>query len=159
MAEYHRNSDTTINKINAAYDKAIKDINEDINNIFYKYKLDSQLSEKEVKQLLNSKISKKELDDIRAKIYGIQDEELKKYMMAQLNSEAYKSRITRLEAMKESVYINTKLAADVEIKQSTKLYTDNINKAYYSNIFDIQKGLGIGFNVSRNAFRKCTRDT
>ncbi|MDU5106522.1 minor capsid protein [Clostridium sp.] len=148
MAEYHRNSDTTINKINAAYDKAIKDINEDINNIFYKYKLDSQLSEKEVKQLLNSKISKKELDDIRAKIYGIQDEELKKYMMAQLNSEAYKSRITRLEAMKESVYINTKLAADVEIKQSTKLYTDNINKAYYSNIFDIQKGLGIGFNVA-----------
>lgn len=148
MAEYHRNSDTTINKINAAYDNAVKDINEDINNIFYKYKLDSGLSEKEVRQLLNSKIPKKELDDIRAKIYGIQDEELKKYMMAQLNSEAYKARITRLEAIKESIYINTKLAADVEIKQSTKLYTDNIKKAYYTNLFDIQKGLGIGFNVA-----------
>lgn len=148
MAEYHRNSDTTINKINSAYDKAIKDINEDINNIFYKYKLDSQLSEKEVKQLLNSKIPKKELDDIRAKIHGIQDEELKRYMMAQLNAEAYKARITRLEALKESIYINTKLAADVEIKQSTRLYTDNIKKAYYTNLFDIQKGLGIGFNVA-----------
>lgn len=148
MAEYHRNSDTTINKINAAYDRALKDINEDINNIFYKYKLDSELSEKEVKQLLNSKIPKKELEDIRAKIYGIQDEELKKYMMAQLNAEAYKARITRLEAIKESIYINTKLAADVEIKQSTKLYTDNINKAYYYNIYDIQKGLGIGFNIA-----------
>lgn len=148
MAEYHRNSDTTINKINSAYDKAIKDINEDINNIFYKYKLDSQLSEKEVKQLLNSKIPKKELDDIRAKIHGIQDEELKRYMMAQLNAEAYKPRITRLEALKESIYINTKLATDVEIKQSTRLYTDNIKKAYYTNLFDIQKGLGIGFNVA-----------
>lgn len=123
-------------------------LNEDINNIFYKYKLDSGLSDNEVRQLLNSKIPKNELDDIRAKIYGIQDEELKKYMMAQLNSEAYKARITRLEAIKESIYINTKIAADVEIKQSTKLYTDNIKKAYYTNLFDIQKGLGIGFNVS-----------
>ncbi len=148
MAEYHRNSDETIRKITNAYDKAIKDINEDINSIFYKYMKDSELSVSEVRQLLNSKIPKKGLDDIRAKIYGIQDEELKRYMMAQLNAEAYKARITRLEALKESIYINTKLVADVEIKQSTKLYTDNIKKAYYTNLFDIQKGLGIGFNVA-----------
>lgn len=148
MASYHKDSDQIIRKITSAYDKAIKDINEDINNIFYKYIKDSELSVSEARQLLNSKIPKKELDDIRAKIYGIQDEELKRYMMAQLNAEAYKARITRLEALKESIYINTKLAADVEVKQSTKLYTDNINKAYYTNLFDIQKGLGIGFNVA-----------
>ncbi len=148
MAEYQRNSDTTINKINAAYDKAIKDINEDIINIFYKYKLDGGLSDKEAKKLLNSKIPKKELDSIRIRIHGIQDEELKRYMMAQLNVEAYKTRITRLEALKEIIYINTKIAADVEIEQSTRLYTDNIKKAYYTNLFDIQKGLGIGFNVA-----------
>lgn len=148
MASYHKDSDQIIRKITSAYDKAIKDINEDINNIFYKYMKDSELSVSEARQLLNSKIPKKELDDIRAKIYGIQDEELKRYMMAQLNAEAYKARITRLEALKESIYINTKLAADVEVKQSTKLYTDNINKAYYTNLFDIQKGLGIGFNVA-----------
>lgn len=148
MAEYHRDSDETIRKITSAYDKAIKDINEDINNIFYKYMKDSELSEKEVRQLLNSKIPKKELDSIRSRIHGIQDEELKRYMMAQLNLEAYKARITRLEALKESIYINTKLAADVEIKQSTKLYINTINKAYYYNIFNIQKGLEIGFNVA-----------
>lgn len=148
MASYHKDSDEIARKITSAYDKAIKYINEDINNIFYKYMKDSELSVSEARQLLNSKIPKKELDDIRTKIYGIQDEELKKYMMAQLNAEAYKARITRLEALKESIYINTKLAADVEINQSTKLYTDNINKAYYANLFDIQKGLGIGFNVA-----------
>lgn len=149
MAEYHKSSDETIYKINNAYDNAIKDINEDINNIFYKYKLDSGLNEKEVRQLLNSKIPKKESDSIRARIHGIQDEELKRYMMAQLNANAYKARITRLEALKESIYINSKTAADVEIKQSTKLYTDNIKKAYYSNAFDIQKGLGVGFNIAQ----------
>ena len=147
MEEYHKNSDSTIQKISAAYDKAIKDINEDINKIFYKYQLDSGLSTTEVRELLNTKIPKKELDSIRKRIYNIQDEELKRYMMAQLNAGAYKARITRLEALKESVYINTKLAADVEIDQSTKLYTDNIKRAYYSNAFDIQKGLGVGFNI------------
>ena len=147
MEEYHKNSDSTIQKISAAYDKAIKDINEDINKIFYKYQLDSGLSTTEVRELLNAKIPKKELDSIRKRIYNIQDEELKRYMMAQLNAGAYKARITRLEALKESVYINTKLVADVEINQSTKLYTDNIKKAYYSNAFDIQKGLGVGFNI------------
>lgn len=148
MEEYHKNSDSTIQKISAAYDKAIKDINEDINKIFYKYQLDSGLSTTEVRELLNAKIPKKELDSIKKRIYNIQDEELKIYMMAQLNAEAYKARITRLEALKESVYINIKLAADVEINQSTKLYTDNIKRAYYSNAFDIQKGLGVGFNIA-----------
>ena len=148
MASYHKNSDETIRKITKAYDKAIKDINDDIHKIFYKYQIDGDLSTAEARDLLNSKIPKRELNRIRSKIHSIENEDLKRYMMAQLNADAYKSRITRLEALKESIYINTKLAADVEINQSEKLYTDNINEAYYNNIFDIQKGLGIGFNVA-----------
>lgn len=149
MESYHKSSDETINRINNAYDKALEDINKDINKIFFKLQSDSGLSIAETKGLLNSKIPNKELDSIRARIHGIQDKELKKYMMAQLNANAYKARITRLEALKESIYINTKLAADVEINKSTKLYTDNIEKAYYTNLFDIQKGLGVGFNVAQ----------
>lgn len=149
MTSYHKDSDETINKINNAYDKALEDINKDINKIFFKFQSDSGLSIAEAKELLNSKIPTKELESIRSKINGIEDKELKRSLMAQINANAYKARMTRLEALKESIYINTKLAADAEIKQSTKLYTDNINKAYYTNLFDIQKGLGIGFNVAQ----------
>lgn len=149
MEEYHRGSNETISVINSAYDKAIRDINNDINKIFYTYQLGAELSPSEARGLLNSIIPKKELASIRNRIHGIEDKDLKKYMMAQLNSGAYKARITRLEALKESIYINTKLVADTELNKSTKLYTDNINKAYYTNSFDIQKGLGIGFNVAQ----------
>lgn len=148
MSSYHKNSDRTIFLINKAYDKAIKDINEDINKIFWKYALSSDLTDKEARELLNSNIPKKELDSIRKRIHQIKDKDLKKYMMAELNANAYKARITRLEALKESIYINSKIAADTEIKHSTRLYTDNIKEAYYTNLFDIQKGLGIGFNVA-----------
>lgn len=148
MKGYHKNSDTTILKINKAYDKAIKDINEDINSILINFKLSSKQSDKDVMQLLNSHISAKELKSIRDRVNYITDEELKQYMLAQLNSRPYKARITRLEALKESIYINCKQIANTELKESTKLYTSNINNAYYKNIFDIQKGLGVGFNFA-----------
>ena len=143
MAEYHKNSDKTIFKINNAYHKAIEDINNDINKIFYKFATDGDLSEEDARILLNSKIPKKELDEIRAKINFIEDADLKKYLMSQLNTDAYKARITRLEALKESIYINTKKAADVELQQSQLGYINNIKESYYRNIYDIQKGTGI----------------
>ncbi|WP_051196308.1 minor capsid protein [Clostridium cadaveris] len=143
MAEYHKNSDKTIFKINNAYNKAIEDINNDINKIFFKFQTDSGLSIEEAKALLNSKISEKELENIRAKIAYIEDKDLKQYLMAQLNAKAYNARMSRLEALKESIYINTKKAAEVELKQSELGYINNINKAYYKNIYDIQKGTGV----------------
>lgn len=143
MADYHKSSDETIGKINNAYDKAIEDINKEINKIFFKFQTDSGLSIEEAKALLNSKISEKKLESIRAKIAYIEDKDLKQYLMAQLNAKAYNARMTRLEALKESIYINTKKAAEVELKQSELGYINNINKAYYKNIYDIQKGTGV----------------
>ncbi len=149
MATYHRDSENTVKRINKAYDKAIKDINKDIDRVFYNYKTKSKLTDLEAKELLNSKVTKKELDNIREGINSIQDREIKRHMSAQLNANAYKARITRLEALKESININIKKVADVEVIESTKLYTNNIKKAYYSNAFAIQKGLGIGFNIAQ----------
>lgn len=148
MASYHHNSDETIFKINKAYDKAIADINSDIKKIFNKYAMEYKLSKTEARQLLNSYIHAKDLKSIRDKIKYIQDEDLKKYLMAQLNYSPYKARITRLEALKESIYINTKLLSQEEFKLSTSDYIDNIKEAYYRNIFDIQKGIGLGFTFS-----------
>ncbi|WP_415337600.1 minor capsid protein [Clostridium perfringens] len=148
MASYHRNSDETISKINKAYDKAIADINSDINKIFNKYAIEYGLNKTEARQLLNSYIHAKELKSIRDKIKYIQDEDLKKYLMARLNYSPYKARITRLEALKESIYINTKLLSQEELKLSTSDYIDNMKEAYYRNIFDIQKGIGLGFTFS-----------
>lgn len=148
MATYHKNSDKTINRINAAYDRAIKDINADIKKIFAKFQLDNNMTQTEAIELLNSKISRKELEDIRAKIDYIQDDDLKKYLRAKLNTNAYKARITRLEALKESIAINTGQVTDFQLKEVNTLFTNNIKKAYYSTIFDIQKGIGIGFSFA-----------
>lgn len=149
MDEYHKNSNETIALINVAYEKAIKQINEDINKIFYKFMKNGGLTESETRDLLNSNISKKDLDDIRSRVRQIQDEDLKAYMIAELNAKAYKARITRLEAIKESISINIKKVADVEIRQSELSYINNIKEAYYRNTFDVQKQVGIGFEFAK----------
>lgn len=148
MATYHKNSDETIFKINKAYDKAIKDINEDINNIFRNYQINTGLSSSECRKILNSKISNKELVSIKERIRYIKDDDIKKQLYAELNSKAYKARITRLEALKDSINVNTKRVADTELQATTKLYTNNIQDAYYRTLFDIQKGVKLGFNVA-----------
>lgn len=148
MATYHKNSDETIFKINKAYDKAIKDINEDINNIFRNYQINTGLSSSECRKILNSKISDKELASIKERIRYIKDDDIKKQLYAELNSKAYKARITRLEALKDSINVNTKRVADTELQTTTKLYTNNIQDAYYRTLFDIQKGVKLGFNVA-----------
>ena len=148
MATYHKNSNETILKINKAYDKAISDINKDIKKIFNKFQLNNELTPSEAKDLLNSKISIKEIEDIRAKINYIQDEDLKKYLRARLDVGAYKARITRLEALKESININIAQVADVQLRDINTLFIDNIKQAYYSTMYDIQKGIGIGFSFA-----------
>ena len=56
MAEYHKDSNQVINKINAAYDKAIREINQDINNIFYQFTRSGDLTLDQTKRMLNQKI-------------------------------------------------------------------------------------------------------
>ncbi|WIF95032.1 minor capsid protein [Caminicella sporogenes] len=147
-AIYHKNSDRTIETITKAYDKAVKDIEEEIRKIYDKFSTAGKLSPREARKLLNSKIPVKELNRIRNKIKHIQDEDIKRRLLSILNVPAYKARITRLEALKQDIYIQSKMIADVELRASTSQYIDTINEAYYKQIYDIQKGLGIGFDIA-----------
>lgn len=148
MKGYHKDSDKTILLITNAYDKAIEDIEEDIRKIYDKFKFDSGLSDTEIRRLLNSKVDNKILDELREQILTIEDPDIRKEILSKLNAPAYKARITRLEALKLNVYTKIKTVADIELKQSKSLYIDTINKSYYQSIFDIQKGIGIGFDVA-----------
>lgn len=148
MEEYQRNATDVINKINSNYDKAIQDINQDIRNIFYQYAKSGDLTLEQTKKLLNKRIPNPLLKIYKRILPKIQNDEVKQWFINQINSRAYKARITRLEAIKESLHINLTKVADVELDQVNKLYISNISKSYYRNMYDIQKGLGSVFEFS-----------
>lgn len=154
MHTYHKNSDSTVLKLNKAYKDAMESIDKDIDNIYLNFVKNGDMDDITARKLLNSYISNPTKDKIRGILPYIHDDKTKKYLLAKLNSSAYKARITRLEAIKESINIELKKVADIELQDTTSLYINNIKDAYYRNIFDIEKGTGIGINFSKISTNK-----
>jgi len=149
MALAHKDSDKTIQTINKAYDDAIKSIKDDVNNIFTNFSVSEGMDKAQAMELLNERVSQKTIDDIRAKVKLLDDGEVKRKLINKLNAQAYKARITRLEALKESTYINSKQLADIELRKSTSQYFNTIKSTYYRNIFDSQKAVGYVFDFAK----------
>jgi len=149
MALAHKDSDQTIQEINKAYDNAIKSIKDDINNIFTNFSISEGMDKAKAMELLNERVSQKTINDIRAKVKLLEDGEVKRKLINKLNAQAYKARITRLEALKESTYINSKQIADIELRKNTNQYFKTIKDTYYRNIFDSQKAVGYVFDFAK----------
>lgn len=148
MAEYHKGADATVQTVTNAYDKAQKDIEASVQTIFDRFATDGNLTPDEALKMLNEPISKVEWNSIKSKINNIQDPAIKRQMLNRLNAPAYSARITRLEALKENTYIQSKIIADTEITASTTGYINTIDDAYYRTMFDVQQGVGASFEFA-----------
>ncbi|WP_197074544.1 minor capsid protein [Geobacillus kaustophilus] len=148
MASYQREAEATIRTITRAYDKAIRDIQDEIVRIFNRFAKDGQMTPEEARRLLNEPMNRSEWEEIKAKIAEIEDPKNRRQLLNRLNAPAYRARITRLQALKEQIYLQCKIIADAEIRASTEGYIGTINEAYYRTMFDIQRGLGVGFEFA-----------
>lgn len=107
------------------------------------------MSKEEAEKLLNETLSSQEVEKIRSRIDTIQDENIRQQLYARLDATVTKARITRLEALKEDIYIQASRMADVELQHSTARYIDIIQEEYLHNIFDCQQYLGLAYSFSR----------
>ncbi|MFD1954289.1 minor capsid protein [Paenibacillus thailandensis] len=145
MAEYHRGADRTMRTLSAAYDAALANIQAEIDKIFNRYSRDGRMSPKEARQLLNTPLTPQERSELTEQMRKVRDPTIRQQMLNRLNSAAYRARITRLQALRENIHLQTKLLADIEVKITEKWYVDVIDEAFYRTMFDIQRGLGLGF--------------
>jgi len=148
MAEYHRSADSTVRTVTNAYDKAQKDIEIEINKIFRTFSKNGQLDPTEARKILNQRIPNPLLKMAKKTYPKIKDEKIRRWLLTRMNAPAYRARITRLEALKEQIYLQSKVIADVEIQATTKGYMKTTNEAYYRTMYDIHRGLGVGFEFA-----------
>ncbi|GGA31801.1 minor capsid protein [Psychrobacillus lasiicapitis] len=148
MAEYHRDVDTTVRTVTNAYDKGQKDIQVEIDKIFNTFGKNGQLSPEQAKKVLNQRIPNPMLKLAKKAYPKIKDEKIRRWLLNRMNAPAYRARITRLEALKEQAYLQSKIIADVEISASNKGYMRTINNAYYRTMFDVHRGLRVGFDFA-----------
>lgn len=149
LAHMHQQSTPYVLEINKYYDKALKDLQKDINKIFQTYANNHNLTRSEAKKLLNTKISTKEIEHLRKKISQISNDELRKSLLAQLNANAYRARISRLETLKQAIQIHYMEVADKQLTLSRAAYINTIEGSYYMTAFNLQKGIDIGFNIAQ----------
>lgn len=161
MEDIQSGSDETLQDIFKAYDSAIAQLNKDIDRLFYRYVSRNGLTEEEAAALLREKIGGAELHNIRSRMETILDEGIKAELQKKLEATAYRARITRLEAIKEDIYIQTSRMADAELRMSTARYFDIVRDEYLHNVFNYQQYLGYAYSFSKipvNTIKEILRD-
>ena len=146
MDDIHRGSTPYIQGIHDAYDQALADIEGDIKRTFNKFAVDGKLTPAEAKKLLTAVESKAVLDGLRAKIHSITDEDLKRELLNRVNAPAYAARLTRMNAIREKIYVECKALGADEIKKSRASYLNSMDDAYYRKVFDLQRQVGYAFD-------------
>ncbi len=149
MLRLEKGTERTINSLIEAYEQSTKNINKEIARIFSKYATDGKLTTKEATELLSVKETKQFYNNLLEQINSIDDVDIKRKLLAKYNTPAYAYRISRYEALQQNIDIELKRLANLEQDITKIRYVDTIKEGYYHNIYDIQKGLGIGFNFSQ----------
>ena len=141
------NASKYVKRITKEYDKAIRSLNADISYWYNRYAKENGVTYTEAKRLLNSK----ELEAFRmdVKEYIEKGESLDPKWRKQLEQASAKVHVSRLEALKLQLQQEAERVAG-EFDSTFGTFGRNIYiEQYYKTAFEIQKGLRLGWEVSR----------
>ena len=151
MDKQQLNADITYRKLRKAYIKAIAEIEVDVRRIYNKLKKNGELNDKQVKEFLNTELSKLDRKEIKKLILNTKDDKLRKFLTAKLDAPAYAARIARKEVLKETLVDNLKqIMNEVAVNEMVldkNLFIQNMNQSYYTHMWEVQRGMQIGFDV------------
>lgn len=150
MKRLEKSTEDTIDNLIKIYEQATKNINKEITKIYNNYAKDSELDKKTLTQLLNKKESEQYYRNLLNVINtNITDENIKKKLLVKYNAPAYAYRISRYQVLQDNIDVELKKLANIEQDITKTRYVDTIKEGYYSNIYDIQKGIGLGFSFAQ----------
>ena len=151
MDKQQLNADITYRKLRKAYIKAIAEIEVDVRRIYNKLKKNGELNDKQVKEFLNTELSKLDRKQLKKLILNTKDEKLRKLLTAKLDAPAYAARIARKEVLKETLVDNLKqIMNEVAVNEMVldkNLFIQIMNESYYTHMWEVQRGMKIGFDV------------
>ena len=144
----------TVQAITPAFDKAQAQIEKEINAWYARFAKNNQISMQEARKLLNTRELKEFRWDVQEYIKYGRENALDQKWMKELENASARFHISRLEALKIRTQQAAEQAFGNELDQldsmAARVYMDD----YYHTAYEIQKGLGIGFDVSKIDQRK-----
>lgn len=142
-------TDKAVKEIMYLYDEAAFEVENCINALFSKYAKENNLTSAEANRLLSGEeysVWRKSIDKYFAET--VVDAADSKTLL-ELNTLAMKSRISREEKLLADVYRHMAELANDTSTDLTALLGDITRTSYYRSCFNLQKGIGIGFEVGK----------
>ncbi|QUH21428.1 minor capsid protein [Alkaliphilus sp. B6464] len=143
-----KKTDEYVTSMIKEYEKAKLSIQQDIEIFYQRFAIENKVDMSEAKKLLGGRESsefKMTLEEFTSKAKnntnGIWEQEL--------NNVSYKVRVSRLEALQTQIRHQVEMVMNGQLEGMNRLLSDIYEDTYYRNIYEFQKGLGIGVNFAK----------
>lgn len=143
----HKRADETVHQIARIYTRAQKTILQQIEQVFSQYAKGGALTAAQAMQLL----SVRDTAEARARLeeqYRTAEEPVKRELWARLSAPAYANRISRLQALRDSLYAQARMVGLEEVEYVRDRLTDTLEQSYYRTTFDIQQDAGLYYDFN-----------
>lgn len=144
-----RQADQATRELFFLYDEAAHKIESQINSLAARYADQNQLTREQAARLLSGQEHSTWKKSIEKYLKDISKAAADSKTLLELNTLAMKSRISRQEELLADVYRQMMELASGGTQELTGLLSDIVRTNYYRSGYDIQRGIGMGFNVAK----------
>lgn len=144
----HDRSGATAQRISRLYGLTQERIFKEIEKVFASYVKGGALNEEQALHLLSVRETEEALEELRS-LYETAAGPAKRDIWARLSAPAYAFRISRLQALRDRVYLQARLMGLEEVGYVRDRLSDTLEQSYYRTTFDMQHFTGEGYDFSR----------
>ena len=145
----NRTAKQTFKSITPAFDQAQVQIEKELNAWYGRFAKNNEISLVEAKKLLNTRELKEFRWDVEEYIKYGRENALDQKWMKELENASARFHISRLEALKIRTQNAAERAFGNELDQIDEMVAQIYMDDYYHTAYEIQKGLGVGWDVSK----------
>lgn len=143
----HNKAASIIPNIENQYMKAQRAIEDQINSWHQRFANNNQISMAEARKILNAKELNEFKWDVKEYIKYGQENEMNKLWMKQLENASARFHISRLESLKIQTQNSLEVLFGNKLDEIDGLMKSIYSDGYYHNIYELQKGFNIGWDV------------
>lgn len=147
QAVYDRMAEDVIRHLSRAYNRAARQIFEDVENIIGNFSGFFGLTREEAKELLEKNASPEIIAALQARIHSLPKGAERLRLQAMISAPAYSARINRLRAIEAASRVTMAEVAAIEIKADTAALRAVSAEAYNRTLFDVQQKSGYMFST------------
>lgn len=144
----HKEAIKTYKEIEPAFMKAQREINSQIQVWYGRFAENNEMTLAEARKTLNANELKEFHWDVEDFIKYGKENAINQKWMKELENASAKFHITRLESLLLRNQQTMEVLFGNELDQVDQMARKIISEGYYKSIYEVQKGFGLGFNIS-----------